>query len=76
MKATAVEPAYVRARGFYVTEKRDGCGKLLIQTVRYTIRGRPEVYCSAACRDSASLETRMRPRSMRVPVVVHTAVHT
>lgn len=51
MKVTAAELAYVRSRGLYVTEKCDGCGKLLNQTIRYTISGRPEPYCSAPCRD-------------------------
>jgi hypothetical protein len=51
MKLSAAELAYVRSQGLYVTEKCDGCGKLLNQTVRYTITGKPEVYCSAVCRD-------------------------
>ena len=51
MKLTAPELAYVCAQGLYVTEKCDGCGRLLNQTFRHTIAGKPEVYCSAACRD-------------------------
>ena|SRR6516162_1542327 len=51
MKLTTLELACVRSRGFYVTEKCDACGKLLNQTVHYTIAGTPEVFCSAACRD-------------------------
>src|ERR1022692_2919377 len=51
MKLTALELAYVRARGLYITEKCDACGKLLNQTVRYAITGKPEIYCSAVCRD-------------------------
>jgi Fe-S-cluster-containing dehydrogenase component len=53
MKLTVAELAHVRSQGLYVTEKCDGCGALLNQTVRYTIAGKPEVYCSAACRDLA-----------------------
>ncbi len=53
MKLTAEELAYVRARGLYITEKCDACKKLLNQTVRYTTSGRPEVWCSAACQDTA-----------------------
>ncbi len=53
MKLTPAELAYVRAHDFYVTEKCDGCKKLLNQTVHYAIAGRPEVYCSAGCRDLA-----------------------
>ncbi len=52
MKLTADELAYVRSLGLYVTEKCGQCGKLLNQTVRYTIKDRPEVYCSAVCRDT------------------------
>jgi hypothetical protein len=51
MKLTAAEFAYVRSQGPYVTEKCDGCGKLLNQTLRYAIAGKPEVYCSAGCCD-------------------------
>ena len=51
MKLTPTELGYVRSHGLYVTEKCDACGKLLNQTVRYTITGRPEVYCSSICRD-------------------------
>ena len=51
MKLTAAEFAYVRSQGLHVTEKCDRCEKLLNQTVRYTIAGRAEVYCSAVCRD-------------------------
>jgi hypothetical protein len=43
----------MRAQGLYLTEKCDGCGKLLNQTFRYTIAGRREVYCSPICRDNA-----------------------
>jgi ferredoxin len=53
MKLTASELAYVRAQGLYITEKCDGCGKLLNQTFRYTIKDRVGTFCSAACRDSA-----------------------
>ncbi len=51
MKLTPAELAYVPAQGLYITEKCDGCGKLLNQSVRYTIKDRPDVYCSAVCRD-------------------------
>lgn len=53
MKLTSEELAYVPSLGLYITEKCDGCGKILNQTVRYTITGKPGVYCSAACRDFA-----------------------
>jgi hypothetical protein len=51
MKLTATELLCVRTQGLYLTDKCDGCGKLLNQAVRYTIAGKPEVYCSAGCRD-------------------------
>jgi len=58
VKLTPAELAYVRSQGLYITEKCDGCGKLLNQSVRWTITGRPEVYCSAECRDLAFFEDR------------------
>jgi hypothetical protein len=53
MKLTAAELAYVRSQGLYLTEKCNGCRKLLNQTARYTIASKSEVYCSAMCRDFA-----------------------
>jgi hypothetical protein len=53
MKLTATEFALVCSQGLYITEKCDACGKLLNQTFRHTIAGKPEVYCSAGCRDFA-----------------------
>ena len=53
MKLTPDEMVKVRNLGLYITEKCDGCGKILNQSVRYTITGKPEVYCSALCRDEA-----------------------
>ena len=51
MKLTARELAYVRSQGLYITEKCDACGKLLNRSFRYTITGKPEVYCTGVCRD-------------------------
>ena len=51
MELSTPELTYVRSQALRITEKCDGCGKLLNQTVRYTIAGKPEVYCSAGCRD-------------------------
>ncbi len=53
MKLTAIELAYVRLQGLYITEKCDGCGRPLIQSLRYTITGSAEVQCSVGCRDLA-----------------------
>ena|GEM_PF-868083 len=58
MKLTATEIAYVRAQGLHITAKCDACGTLLNRTLRHTIAGKPEVYCSAACRDSAFFRDR------------------
>lgn len=67
MKLTAEELVYVRSKGLYITEKCDGCGKLLNQSVRYTITGKPEVYCSAACRDSAFFGDRREAKMHATP---------
>ena len=37
MKLALVQLTYVRSKGLYATEKCDASGKLLNQTVRYTI---------------------------------------
>ena len=52
MKLSSEELAHARSKGIYITEKCDGCAKLLNQTARYTISGRLESYCSALCRDT------------------------
>jgi phage FluMu protein Com len=62
MKLTANELAYVRSQGLYITERCAGCGKLLNQTVRYTITGKLEVYCSAACRNLEFFDDRHEAR--------------
>jgi len=67
MKLTASELAYVRTQGLYLTEKCDGCGKLLNQTVQYTIAGRCEVYCSVACRDTAFFSDRHEAKKRATP---------
>ena len=51
----------------YITEKCDGCGELLNQTVRWTITGQPEVYCSAECRDLAFFEGRREVKMRATP---------
>ena len=67
MKLTSAELACVRAQGLYITGKCDGCGKLLNQTVQYTIAGRREVYCSAACRDTAFFSDRHEAKKRATP---------
>jgi len=52
MMLSALELAYVRSHGLFLTQKCDRCLKLLNQSVHYTVAGRREVYCSAVCRDS------------------------
>ena len=64
MKLSIQELSYIRSTGLYITEKCDSCKKLLNQTVRYTQKDSPGVYCSATCRDGtiywkkASAETK------------------
>jgi len=66
MKVTPAELAYVRSLGLYVTEKCDGCGKLLNQSFRYMTVESHEVYCSAACQDKAmGWDKPKRPRASR-----------
>jgi hypothetical protein len=67
MKLAAAEIAYVRSQGLYITEKCDRCGKLLNQTFRYTIAGKPEAYCSAACRDLAFFGDHREARKHSTP---------
>jgi hypothetical protein len=67
MKLTAAELASVRAQGLYITEKCGGCGKLLNQTFRYTMAGKPEAYCSAACRDLVFFGDRREARKRSTP---------
>lgn len=52
MNLTDSETSYLRSLGLFIREKCDGCRKALNQTCRYTITGKPEVYCSALCRDT------------------------
>lgn len=51
MNLTTAQFDCVRSQGLHTTAKCDACRKLLNQTFRYTIAGKPEVYCSAGCRD-------------------------
>ena len=67
MKLTPTELAYVRSKGLHITEKCDGCGKLLNQTVRYTITQKPEVYCSAECRDAGFFGDRREVKKRATP---------
>jgi hypothetical protein len=67
MKLTAAELASVRAQGLYVTEKCNDCGRLLNRTVRYTITGRPEAYCSAVCRGAVFFGDRYTAKKRSSP---------
>jgi hypothetical protein len=67
MKLTAAELACARAQGLYITEKCDGCGKPLNQALRHTITGRPEIYCSAPCRDNAFFGDRHEAKKQATP---------
>jgi endogenous inhibitor of DNA gyrase (YacG/DUF329 family) len=65
MRLTPAEIAYVRSKGLYLTEKCDGCGRLLNHTSRYTIAGRAEVYCSLLCRDRVFFGEKYRARKAK-----------
>ncbi len=67
MKLTATELACLRSQGLYITQKCDGCRKLLNQTVHYMIAGRPELYCSATCRDTAFFTDRNEAKKRATP---------
>jgi hypothetical protein len=67
MNLTAAEVVAVRALGLFLIEKCNGCGKALNQTFRYTIAGRPEVFCSALCRDNTFFADRLEARKHSTP---------
>ncbi len=67
MNLTAQELSFVRTQGLYITEKCDGCGKLLNHSVRYTITGKAGVYCSAPCRDLSFFGDRHEAKKQATP---------
>lgn len=67
MRLTAAELFCVRWQGLYLTQKCDGCVKLLNQTVQYTITGRREAYCSAPCRDNFFFRDRHEAKKQATP---------
>ena len=68
MKLTIAELIYVRSQGLYLTQKCDGCGTPLNQTVQYTIAGRREVYyCTPICRDTAFFGDRREGKKHSTP---------
>ena len=67
MKLNTAELVHVHSQGLYITEKCDGCGKLLNQAVRYTIVREPEVYCSALCCDEVFFGSRREGKQHATP---------
>jgi hypothetical protein len=67
VKLIPAELAYIRSKDLYITKKCDGCGKLLNQTVRWTIADKPQVYCSAECWHVALFEERREARTHSSP---------
>lgn len=67
MNFTARELSYIQSQGLYVREKCDSCGAILNQSVRYTITGKAEVYCSAKCRDAAFFEDQLERKKRSNP---------
>ncbi len=67
MNLTAQELSYIQSQGLYVREKCDSCGAILNQSVRYTIAGKAEVFCSAKCRDAAFFEDQLERKKRSNP---------
>ena len=67
MELSVSELAYVRAQGVYVTQKCDGCGKFLNRSLCFTISGKREVYCSAACRELIFFSDRREAKKHAAP---------
>lgn len=67
MKLTTAELAFVRSLGLFIRQKCGGCGKLLNQSFRYTISGKAEIYCSAACRDRVFFGDRWEAQKRSTP---------
>ncbi len=67
MNLTAQELSFVRTQGLYITEKCDSCGAILNQSVRYTIAGKAEVFCSTNCRDAGFFEDQLERKKRSNP---------
>ena len=67
MNLTAQELSYIRCQGLYLKEKCDACEAILNQSVRYTIAGKAEVYCSAKCRDGVFFEDQLERKKRANP---------
>ena len=67
MNLAAQELTYVRDQGLYLKEKCDGCKTILNQSVRYTIAGKAEVFCSAKCRDGVFFEDQLERKKRANP---------
>ena len=67
MTLTLQEQAHVQSQGLYVRGKCDACKTILNQSVRYTIAGKPEVYCSANCRDRVFFEDQLERKKRANP---------
>jgi hypothetical protein len=67
MKLTTTELSVLRSQGAFITERCDLCGKVLNQSWRYTVAGRPEVFCSALCRDTRFFSEARAARKYATP---------
>ncbi len=67
MTLTPQEQTYIRSQGLYLTAKCDGCKTILNQSVRYTIAGKAEVFCSANCRDRVFFEDQIERKKRANP---------
>jgi endogenous inhibitor of DNA gyrase (YacG/DUF329 family) len=55
VRLNETEVDQVQSLGLRVTAKCDNCGRVLNQPTRYTVVAKPQVYCTAGCRDRALL---------------------
>ena len=67
MRLTVEEGTTIQSQGLYLTEKCDGCKTILNQSVTYTIAGKPEVYCSAKCRNRVFFENQLERKKRASP---------
>jgi hypothetical protein len=68
MKLTkAQSQKLLRERGISVTEACDKCGRLL-GSVRWTRRGEPGEWCSAACREGVSVSASAQKSAATMPL--------
>jgi len=76
LKLSPADIARVRRSGLHITERCDGCPKILNQSMRWTIQGRAEVYCCEEERDRALESLKRRGALKDEPVMPRRAGRT